>query len=145
MVLDPTFNTDAMAAALGIPSSKHMVRRHLVEEMKILIDSARWEKAFTTRRTFQIMSSFFCKCCTNVCSTFEAVPDTHASSHVPCRADAKQDCEHLGTPPTLLRQNSMGRPSNCTGRHTDDDGSLRRRAVKVGKKDGILGTFMLQM
>ncbi len=41
MVLDPTFNTDAMATALGIPSSKHMVRRHLVEEMKTLICPAR--------------------------------------------------------------------------------------------------------
>nr|XP_019944450.1 PREDICTED: kazrin isoform X6 [Paralichthys olivaceus] len=41
MVLDPTFNTDAMATALGIPNSKHMVRRHLVEEMKALIGSAR--------------------------------------------------------------------------------------------------------
>lgn len=68
MVLDPTFNTDAMAAALGIPSSKHMVRRHLVEEMKALIDSARWEEAFTKRSqerppvvpgTFQNMSCFF--------------------------------------------------------------------------------------
>lgn len=42
MVLDPSFNTDAMATALGIPSSKHMVRRHLVEKMKTLIGPARW-------------------------------------------------------------------------------------------------------
>lgn len=41
MVLDPTFNTDAMATALGIPSNKHMVRRHLIEEMKTLIGPAR--------------------------------------------------------------------------------------------------------
>ncbi|XP_023254172.1 kazrin-like, partial [Seriola lalandi dorsalis] len=40
MVLDPTFNTDTMATALGIPSSKQMVRRHLVEEMKTLIGTA---------------------------------------------------------------------------------------------------------
>uniref|UniRef100_A0A3Q1I164 Kazrin, periplakin interacting protein a n=1 Tax=Acanthochromis polyacanthus TaxID=80966 RepID=A0A3Q1I164_9TELE len=40
MVLDPTFNTDAMATALGIPGNKHMVRRHLVEEMKTLIGPA---------------------------------------------------------------------------------------------------------
>ncbi|XP_023130127.2 kazrin-A isoform X3 [Amphiprion ocellaris] len=88
MVLDPTFNTDAMATALGIPSNKHMVRRHLVEEMKALIG--------------------------------------------PARADAKQDYEHLGlgTPPTLLRQNSLGRPPSSTSRHTDEEGSLRRRAVK---------------
>nr|XP_033490624.1 kazrin-like isoform X3 [Epinephelus lanceolatus] len=88
MVLDPTFNTDSMATALGIPSNKHMVRRHLVEEMKTLIG--------------------------------------------PARADAKQDYEHLGlgTPPTLLRQNSLGRPPSSTSRHTDDEGSLRRRAVK---------------
>lgn len=45
MVLDPTFNSEAMATALGIPSSKHMVRRHLVEEMKTLIESDRWEGA----------------------------------------------------------------------------------------------------
>uniref|UniRef100_A0A3P9J0D0 Kazrin, periplakin interacting protein n=1 Tax=Oryzias latipes TaxID=8090 RepID=A0A3P9J0D0_ORYLA len=41
LILDPTFNTDAMATALGIPTSKHMVRRHLVEEMRTLIPSAR--------------------------------------------------------------------------------------------------------
>lgn len=40
MVLDPTFNTEAMANALGIPTNKHMVRRHLVEEMQTLIGSA---------------------------------------------------------------------------------------------------------
>uniref|UniRef100_A0A3P8R223 SAM domain-containing protein n=1 Tax=Astatotilapia calliptera TaxID=8154 RepID=A0A3P8R223_ASTCA len=40
MVLDPTFNTDTMATVLGISSSKHMVRRHLVEEMKTLIGQA---------------------------------------------------------------------------------------------------------
>uniref|UniRef100_A0A3B3SQ06 Kazrin, periplakin interacting protein n=1 Tax=Paramormyrops kingsleyae TaxID=1676925 RepID=A0A3B3SQ06_9TELE len=34
MVLDPSFNTDAMATALGIPSNKHMIRRHLKEELK---------------------------------------------------------------------------------------------------------------
>uniref|UniRef100_A0A4W6G545 Kazrin, periplakin interacting protein a n=1 Tax=Lates calcarifer TaxID=8187 RepID=A0A4W6G545_LATCA len=88
MVLDPTFNTDAMATALGIPSNKHMVRRHLIEEMKTLIG--------------------------------------------PARADSKQDYERLGlgTPPTMLRQNSLGRPPSSAGRHTDDEGSLRRRAVK---------------
>uniref|UniRef100_A0A667X5Y1 SAM domain-containing protein n=1 Tax=Myripristis murdjan TaxID=586833 RepID=A0A667X5Y1_9TELE len=93
MVLDPTFNTDTMATALGIPSSKHMIRRHLVEEMKTLIG--------------------------------------------PARATAKQEYERLGlgTPPTLLRQSSLGRTPSSAGRHTDDEGSLRRRAVKVGKHD----------
>lgn len=41
MVLDPVFDTDTMASALGIHSNKHMVRRHLVEEMKSLIGPAR--------------------------------------------------------------------------------------------------------
>lgn len=41
MVLDPTFNTNAMATALGIPSSKHMVRKHLDEELQTLLGSAR--------------------------------------------------------------------------------------------------------
>uniref|UniRef100_A0A3B3XV49 SAM domain-containing protein n=1 Tax=Poecilia mexicana TaxID=48701 RepID=A0A3B3XV49_9TELE len=41
MMLDPSFNTDSMATALGIPSNKHMVRRHLDEEMMALIGSAR--------------------------------------------------------------------------------------------------------
>ncbi|KAF3860272.1 hypothetical protein F7725_000527 [Dissostichus mawsoni] len=82
------FNTDTMATALGISSNKHMVRRHLVEEMQSLIG--------------------------------------------PARAEIKQDYEHLGlgTPPALLRQNSPGRPPSSTGRHTDGEGSLRRRAVK---------------
>ncbi|XP_060899066.1 kazrin, periplakin interacting protein b isoform X4 [Labrus mixtus] len=36
MALDPSFDTDAMAKALGIPSNKHMLHRHLFEEMKSL-------------------------------------------------------------------------------------------------------------
>ena len=51
MVLDPSFNTDSMATVLGIQSGKHMVRRHLVEEMKALIGSARWEETITYRDT----------------------------------------------------------------------------------------------
>ena len=41
LVLDPTFNTDAMATALGIHSNKHMIRRHLVEEMQSLVGPVR--------------------------------------------------------------------------------------------------------
>ncbi|KAK2841187.1 hypothetical protein Q7C36_012766 [Tachysurus vachellii] len=41
MVLDPSFNTDSMATALGISASKHMVRQHLSEEMKALLATAR--------------------------------------------------------------------------------------------------------
>ncbi|XP_051915148.1 kazrin-A isoform X3 [Hippocampus zosterae] len=88
MVLDPNFSSDALATAMGIPSGKHMVRRHLEEELTNLICLA--------------------------------------------RADAKQDFERsvLGTPPTPLRQNSPSRSPGSAGRHTDDEGSLRRRAVK---------------
>ncbi|XP_047221223.1 kazrin-A isoform X2 [Girardinichthys multiradiatus] len=88
MMLDPSFNTDSMAAVLGIPSSKQMVRRHLDEEMRALIGSA--------------------------------------------RANAQQSYDHSGiiTPPTPLRQNSLTRPPSSNPRHTDDEGSLRRRAIK---------------
>ncbi|XP_060788124.1 kazrin-A isoform X2 [Neoarius graeffei] len=41
MVLDPSFNTDSMATALGISASKHMVRQHLSEEMNALLAPAR--------------------------------------------------------------------------------------------------------
>ncbi|XP_072304815.1 kazrin-A isoform X3 [Eucyclogobius newberryi] len=87
MVLDPTFNTETMATALGIPGNKHMVRRHLVEELKSLIG--------------------------------------------PARAEAKLDFERLslGTPPTPLRQSPLHRQLS-SGRHSEDEGSLRRRAVK---------------
>uniref|UniRef100_A0A8C6SI67 SAM domain-containing protein n=1 Tax=Neogobius melanostomus TaxID=47308 RepID=A0A8C6SI67_9GOBI len=87
MVLDPTFNTETMATALCIPGNKHMVRRHLVEELKNLIG--------------------------------------------PARAEAKQDFERLslGTPPTPLRQSSLQR-QHSSGRYSEDEGSLRRRAVK---------------
>ncbi|XP_072238051.1 kazrin, periplakin interacting protein b isoform X4 [Leuresthes tenuis] len=36
ITLDQSFDTDAMAKALGIPSNKHMLHRHLYEELKIL-------------------------------------------------------------------------------------------------------------
>ncbi|XP_030211203.1 kazrin-A isoform X2 [Gadus morhua] len=88
LVLDPTFNTDAMATALGIHSNKHMIRRHLVEEMQSLVG--------------------------------------------PVRASGLQDYErqNTGTPPLARRQSSLGRPPSSSGRHADDEGSLRRRAVK---------------
>ncbi|XP_016095099.1 kazrin-A-like [Sinocyclocheilus grahami] len=41
MVMDPSFSSDTMAAALCIPSNKHMVRHHLNEEMKALVSAAR--------------------------------------------------------------------------------------------------------
>ncbi|KAJ8388946.1 hypothetical protein AAFF_G00125070 [Aldrovandia affinis] len=85
MVLDPSFNIDAMATALGIPSNKHMIRRHLCEEMKALISSA--------------------------------------------RPGLQQNFERLGTP-TLLRQSSLGRVHTSALRHPEEDGSLRRRAIK---------------
>ncbi|RVE70372.1 hypothetical protein OJAV_G00063820 [Oryzias javanicus] len=88
LILDPTFNIDAMATALGIPTSKHMVRRHLIEEMRNLIPSA--------------------------------------------RVDAKQEyeCLGLGTPPTLLCQNSPGKLPSSNCKHTDEESLLKRRAVK---------------
>lgn len=50
-----------------------------------------------------------------------------------CRENAQQsyDCLGVVTPPTPLRQNSVTRPPSSNTRHTDDEGSLRRRAVKV--------------
>ncbi|XP_066528060.1 kazrin, periplakin interacting protein b isoform X2 [Hoplias malabaricus] len=41
MVLDPTFSAESMAKALEIPSNKHMIHRHLYEEMKVLLNPAR--------------------------------------------------------------------------------------------------------
>ncbi|XP_077386932.1 kazrin-A-like [Festucalex cinctus] len=37
LVLDPAFDADAMARALEIPSNKHMLHRHLRQEMKALV------------------------------------------------------------------------------------------------------------
>ncbi|XP_055773490.1 kazrin-like isoform X2 [Salvelinus fontinalis] len=41
LALDPSFDADAMGRALGIPSHKHMLHRHLYEEMKALAIPAR--------------------------------------------------------------------------------------------------------
>ncbi|XP_058640137.1 kazrin-A isoform X2 [Onychostoma macrolepis] len=41
MVMDPSFSSDTMAAALCIPNNKHMVRHHLNEEVKALVSAAR--------------------------------------------------------------------------------------------------------
>ncbi|XP_030230752.1 kazrin-A isoform X2 [Gadus morhua] len=36
MALDPSFDTDTMARVLGIPLNKHMLHRHLYQEMRLL-------------------------------------------------------------------------------------------------------------
>lgn len=41
LVLEPTFNAEAMATALGIPSGKHILRRHLAEEMSTVFHPAK--------------------------------------------------------------------------------------------------------
>ncbi|XP_030393334.1 kazrin isoform X4 [Gopherus evgoodei] len=38
LMLEPTFNAEAMATALGIPNSKHILRRHLAEEMNAIVN-----------------------------------------------------------------------------------------------------------
>uniref|UniRef100_A0A674KDP3 Kazrin, periplakin interacting protein n=1 Tax=Terrapene triunguis TaxID=2587831 RepID=A0A674KDP3_9SAUR len=38
LMLEPTFNAEAMATALGIPSGKHILRRHLAEEMNAIVN-----------------------------------------------------------------------------------------------------------
>ncbi|XP_044524616.1 kazrin [Gracilinanus agilis] len=40
LVLEPTFTAEAMATALGIPSGRHILRRHLAEEMSTIINPA---------------------------------------------------------------------------------------------------------
>ncbi|XP_070458914.1 kazrin isoform X3 [Equus przewalskii] len=40
LVLEPTFNAEAMATALGIPSGRHILRRHLAEEMSAIFHPA---------------------------------------------------------------------------------------------------------
>ncbi|XP_059547192.1 kazrin isoform X2 [Myotis daubentonii] len=40
LVLEPTFTAEAMATALGIPSGKHILRRHLAEEMSAIFPPA---------------------------------------------------------------------------------------------------------
>uniref|UniRef100_A0A8C4SKT0 SAM domain-containing protein n=1 Tax=Erpetoichthys calabaricus TaxID=27687 RepID=A0A8C4SKT0_ERPCA len=42
LVLEPAFNAEALASALHIPSHRHILRRHLSEELKVLITSNRW-------------------------------------------------------------------------------------------------------
>lgn len=36
MALDPSFDTDALAKALGVPGDRHMLQQHLYEEMRSL-------------------------------------------------------------------------------------------------------------
>ncbi len=41
LVLEPTFNSDALANALGIPPAKSYVRRHLSTELDTIVKPAR--------------------------------------------------------------------------------------------------------
>ncbi|ERL93632.1 hypothetical protein D910_10920 [Dendroctonus ponderosae] len=42
VVLEPSFNGDTMATALGIPASKNIIRRHLTAELEALVLPARY-------------------------------------------------------------------------------------------------------
>jgi hypothetical protein len=42
VVLEPSFNGETMATALGIPPSKNIIRRHLTTELEALILPARY-------------------------------------------------------------------------------------------------------
>ena len=42
VVLEPSFNGDTMATALGIPPSKNIIRRHLATELEALVLPARY-------------------------------------------------------------------------------------------------------
>lgn len=42
VVLEPSFNGDTMATALGIPPSKNIIRRHLAAELEALVLPARY-------------------------------------------------------------------------------------------------------
>lgn len=44
MALDPSFDTDALAKALGIPTHKHMLHQHLYEEMRSLAVLHRYDR-----------------------------------------------------------------------------------------------------
>lgn len=41
VVLEPSFNGDTMATALGIPPNKNIIRRHLATELEALVLPAR--------------------------------------------------------------------------------------------------------
>nr|CAH0106145.1 unnamed protein product [Daphnia galeata] len=53
VILDPTFNADVMATAMGIPTSKNIIRRHLATELESLIQitRARYEQRSRQART----------------------------------------------------------------------------------------------
>lgn len=42
VVLDPAFNAEVMATAMGIPTSKNIIRRHLATELESLVQVARF-------------------------------------------------------------------------------------------------------
>lgn len=57
VVLEPSLSGDTMATALGIPPSRHMIRRHLTTELEALVLPARYvvfcqpEQEFNQRST----------------------------------------------------------------------------------------------
>ena len=52
-MLEPSFNGDTMATALGIPASKNIIRRHLTAEFEALVLPARYV-IFCQMEEFQI-------------------------------------------------------------------------------------------
>jgi hypothetical protein len=45
VILDPTFNADVMATAMGIPTSKNIIRRHLATELESLVQITRYNSS----------------------------------------------------------------------------------------------------
>ncbi|ENN72546.1 hypothetical protein YQE_10886, partial [Dendroctonus ponderosae] len=61
VVLEPSFNGDTMATALGIPASKNIIRRHLTAELEALVLPARPSGPFSQHRWTLRSSSLCCK------------------------------------------------------------------------------------
>uniref|UniRef100_A0A3P9I668 Kazrin, periplakin interacting protein b n=1 Tax=Oryzias latipes TaxID=8090 RepID=A0A3P9I668_ORYLA len=102
IALDPSFDTDAMAKALGIPNNKHMLHRHLYEEMKSLSVPPSDEEQDTK----------------TVCSSVPQAVSRFADERVSLRRTGKSSLRLRANSHSVER--SMGLHGNC--------GSLPREA-----------------
>ena len=70
MALDPSFDTDTMARVLGVPHNKHMLHRHLYQELRLLSVPHRYRLLTLMLHHSPIFSSIIFLLCSRGAATF---------------------------------------------------------------------------
>ncbi|XP_064211732.1 kazrin isoform X3 [Tribolium castaneum] len=108
VVLEPSFNGDTMATALGIPASKNIIRRHLNAELEALVLPARstLEHYVRVRAKSRVLGGSLGRSFSRSCAGLVGPPAVARDpmSAESRRASLRNDCKARVSAPTLVLQ-----------------------------------------